>query len=96
MKTALCLTVLSLAACGVGCDTNRVVEPIPTSPAPVTDTVPTTATDRAADVDINIDADRPLVEQRNERRLDRRENLRDAIDKVDVDVGPAGVDVDVK
>lgn len=91
MKTALCLAVISIAACGLGCDTydnNRAVDPIPANPA--------LAPDRTADVDIDIDADRPLVGELAERRLDRRENLRDAVDKVDIDVGPAGVDVDVK
>lgn len=89
MKTALCLAVLSIAVCGLGCDTADIhpaVDPIPTSPAP----------ERTTDVDIDIDANRPLVEERAERRLDRRENLRDAVDKVDIDVGPGGVDVDVK
>lgn len=91
MKTVLRLAVLSVAACGLGCDTydaNRAVDPVPTSPVP--------AADHEADVDINIDANRPLVEERAERRLDRRENLRDAVDKVDIDVGRGGVDVDVK
>lgn len=91
MKTILRLAVLSVAACGLGCDTydaNPAVDPIPTNPVP--------APQRTTDVDIDIDANRPLIEERAERRLDRRENLRDAVDKVDIDVRPGGVDVDVK
>lgn len=94
MKSALCLAVLSIATCGLGCDTNRAIDPVPVSPT--VPTGPAATPDRTADVDIDIDANRPLVEERAERRLDRRENLRDAVDKVDVDVGPAGVDVDIK
>lgn len=47
------------------------------------------------DINIDVDTDDPATSERAELRQQRRENLRDAIDNIDVRVGEQGVDVNV-
>lgn len=88
MRKAICSTILSISLCGLGCDTNQVEPAIPVDSNPLPP--------RTTDVDIDIEGNRPLIEEGAERRVERRENLREAVDKIDVDVEPGGVDVDIK
>jgi hypothetical protein len=87
MKT-LWTFALIVAALGItGCDVD-IEDPSP-APAALTP-APATQPDSGVVVDIDTPA-----ENRLERREERRENLRDAIDGVDVQVGNGQVKVDV-
>ncbi|TWT53772.1 hypothetical protein Pla22_14050 [Rubripirellula amarantea] len=79
MKTSLFVATLALVLSFAGCDVD--VHERGTLPD---------------DTDgVNVDVNDTPVENRMERREERRENLRDAVDGVDVEVGDGGVNVDV-
>ena len=74
-------SILAVAVCFTGCDT-----------APET----VTPVNREPVVDIDVRTNDSSAIERVDRRDERRENLLDAIDRVDVDVSDGQVNVDVE
>jgi hypothetical protein len=96
MFRTLCISGLSLAALLAsqsGCeDSSYDANPSTTSSVPTTGTTSNESMNTPTEVDINVDTDRAGVDNRAERR----ENLRNAIEGVDVNVRDGQVDVDVQ
>ncbi len=80
MKKALTSIIFAAGLTTAGCDIDVNENTTP----------PMSADEMSVDADINSPA-----ENRMDRREERRENLREAVDNVDVHVGDGGVSVDV-
>ncbi len=93
MKTTTHTVILIAMAitCG-GCDQAATTNSV----SPAVDSPPAVApADEREDIDIHIDSGASPLQDGVERRQERRENLRDAIDDVDVQAGDGAVDVSV-
>ncbi len=82
MKTAFTAVLLSVALISAGCDVD------------VHETAPGNLPANDAN-GVTVEVDGEPAEDRMELREERRENLREAVDGVDVQVGNGGVSVDV-
>lgn len=97
MKRLLPIIALSLTVGIMGCD-----ESLPsgsTSPVNTPLSNPSTQPNRPNEVDVDVNLNQPNelpLSERLDRREERRENLRDVIDGVDVNVNGGQTKVDIK
>jgi hypothetical protein len=94
MKKLFPVVAIGLTVTFVGCDDSTYYRANPASDVPAGDTSSVEVTPDRVDVDIKTDGE-PAAD-RVERRLERRENVRDAVDGVDVDIDAGRTKIDIR